>query len=107
MSSHPQQSSWRDHAACQFAPNPSIFDAVDRSMGNPYSDPFIAEAVKYCQRCPVIEDCKIDALSDTYYPASGVRFGHYFSQKDAERVMANARQHFAYDPRLKREARAQ
>lgn len=91
---------WWEDAACAQAPDKTIFDATEKEALDPYIKPRVIEALKYCAGCPVATECQLDAESDVYYPASGIRNGRYIPIDEAKKTMQKARALYGYEPVL-------
>lgn len=64
---------WWDRAACIDVPSAVFFPSVTEEIA-------LAGAKRYCDRCPVAEDCMTDALA---YDDVGIRAGTTTEQRRA------------------------
>lgn len=96
-------SGWQDEAACSSA-GLSTLDAQRRldlfalrttselkpHGFDPKKHPKVAEALKFCEGCPVIEQCRQYPKEEVDYPLVGVWGGTYIGWRDALANLAEA-----------------
>ncbi|WP_157405234.1 WhiB family transcriptional regulator [Actinopolyspora halophila] len=87
--------SWRRHAACAGA-DPELFSVQHQKTLNRVGydlrrHPVTRQALEYCDRCPVKQECLNDALTETGFAAVGIWGGIHISWRAANANLAHAR----------------